>query len=586
MRLFCFTLICGLFLLGCSENDEQSFPLTYPASYTKTALLIDGLLDEPAWTAAVWSDYFIDIEGDENPAPQQQTRLKMAWDKHYLYIGAHLEEKNLWATLDQRDAIVYRDNDFEVFLDPDGDGLNYYEFEINALGTSLDLFMDKPYNKKGKADLGWDFEGLKSAIILQGTLNNNTDTDTSWTIEIAIPWTSLSADAGTPPSNGDTWRINFSRVQWDLEKTKDGYTKLDRPEHNWVWSPQGVINMHVPEKWGYVEFRGRPDEELQETPKFWFWMGASNHKTDQEWENTFRRLAAAGIKGILMGSDTNILSRVIPIADQFGMAVHAWFWTMNRNDANKEWLSVNQLGKSLAEEKAYVNYYKFMCPALPEVKDFIQSKMQALGQVEGLKGIHMDYIRYVDVILPIGLWPKYGLVQDHIMPEYDYGYHPYMRGMFREEHGYDPLEKDDPAHDSLWLAFRLKELNKTVIGLRDFVNHSGLNITAAVFPTPEMSRNMVRQDWNKWGLDCYFPMVYHNFYNEDIDWIREVMKENRAAVPEDAKIFCGLYLPALKTSNHLAQAIEAAFEGGADGVAFFDLNSLTDAQLEQISKYR
>jgi hypothetical protein len=259
---------------------------------------------------------------------------------------------------------------------------------------------------------------------------------------------------------------------------------------------------------------------------------------------------------------------------------------MNRGDANAEWLSVNQLGKSLAEEKAYVDYYKFMCPALPGVKAFLRSKMQMLGSMRGLKGIHMDYIRYVDVILPMGLWEKYGLVQDHIMPEYDYGYHPYMRKLFEEAHGYDPLERANPSVDSLWLAFRLAELNKTVIDLRDYVNHADMKITAAVFPTPEMSRNMVRQDWGNWGLDYFFPMVYHNFYNEDIDWIREVMKENKAAVSADSKIFCGLYLPALKDDNDLTKAIDAAVEGGADGVAFFDLNSLTDAQLKQIGAFQ
>jgi uncharacterized lipoprotein YddW (UPF0748 family) len=191
----------------------------------------------------------------------------------------------------------------------------------------------------------------------------------------------------------------------------------------------------------------------------------------------------------------------------------------------------------------------------------------------------------VDVILPVGLWEKYGLVQDHIMPEYHYGYHPYMRGLFEEAYGYDPLEKGNPSSDSLWYVFRLNELNKTVIGLRDQVRYADLNITAAVFPTPEMSKTMVRQDWGNWGLDYFFPMVYHNFYNEDINWIREVMNENRAAVSTDSKIFCGLYLPALKDGNDLTRAINAALEGGADGVAFFDLNSLTESHLEQISTY-
>ncbi len=206
---------------------------------------------------------------------------------------------------------------------------------------------------------------------------------------------------------------------------------------------------------------GKPDDELTELPLFWIWVRADKSKTDKAWDSTFRALNDAGIEGILMSSDSSVLKKVIPIAGRYNMQVHAWFWTMNRRDAKPEWLSVNRLGASLAEEKAYVDYYKFMCPALPEVKDFIATKMNELSKIKGLKGIHMDYIRYVDVILPVGLWDKYDLVQDHIMPEFDYGYHPYMRELFKDKYGSDPIEMKDVAHDSVWLDFRLNELNKT-----------------------------------------------------------------------------------------------------------------------------
>lgn len=587
MKLSCLPILLFLLIIiGCTHKEKITTPEEYTALYINKALVIDGVLSEVQWESAKWSALFVDIESDDKPAPPLKTSMKMLWDKHYLYIAAHLEETHLWSTLTEKDAIIYRENDFEVFIDPDGDGLNYYELEINTLGTILDLFLNKPYNQKGKADLKWDFVGLKSAVSLQGSLNDPADQDSSWVVEIAIPWTSFSANSGRPPANGDQWRINFSRVQWDLETAGGEYLKMNLPEHNWVWSPQGEVNMHIPGMWGYLNFEGRADEELKDTPVFWLWMGADKKKTTAQWDSIFNTLADAGISGILMSADTMVLKKVIPVADDYGMQVHAWFWTMNRSDAKPEWLSVNRSGKSLAEEKAYVDYYKFMCPALPEVKEFIKSKMEELMAMEGLKGIHMDYIRYVDAILPVGLWKKYGLVQDHIMPEFDYGYHPRMRNLFSEKYGYDPLESKNPGADSLWLDFRLVELNKTVIGLRDFVNSSGLDITAAVFPTPRMSRKMVRQDWGTWGLDYYFPMVYHNFYNEDIEWIREVMEENKSALPPDSKIFCGLFLPALKKANDLTLTMKSAFKGGADGIAFFDLNSLSDNQLKQIKNFK
>ena len=196
----------------------------------------------------------------------------------------------------------------------------------------------------------------------------------------------------------------------------------------------------------------------------------------------------------------------------------------------------------------------------------------------------MDYIRYVDVILPRGLWEKYGLVQDHIMPEFDYGYHPEMRKAFSATYGYDPLENDDVDSDSLWLAFRLLALEEAVVLFRDMVENRGMEMTAAVFPTPPMAREMVRQDWSQWELDSYFPMVYHNFYQEGFDWIREVMKINKSIIDDGTKVYCGLFLPAMTEEGDLTTAMKAAFEGGADGIAFFDLRALKPGHLDEINE--
>ena len=594
-----FGIITTIFIFCITSVFSQS-PKQYTCYNTHSVIEIDGNVYDDSWGKIPWSSFFEDIEGNAKPKPYLQTRMKMLWDEEYLYIAAELEEPHIWGYLSNHDDIIYRDNDFEIFIDPTGDGLNYFEIEINALGSILDLFMSKPYNKGGKADLQWNAEGLKKAVKIHGNLNDTIGEDIKWTVEMAIPWTAYNSRAAkiNQPKPGDTWRMNFSRVQWETEFIDGNYKKLVNtetglpiPENNWVWSPQGKINMHIPHMWGYVTFvkEAKPELSSQWTndgyPKYWVWMGGSKNKTITHWESIFRKLDDAGIKGLLFGADTALLAKVIPIADQYNIHVHAWFWTMNRGDALPEWLSVNQLGQSLADTKAYVNYYKFMCPALPDVVDFIQEKMVDFSKVRGLKGIHMDYIRYVDVILPVGLQPKYGLVQDHIMPEFDYGYHPYLRNLYSEVYGIDPIELDDPGNNEQWIKFRLNELNKTVFSLRDHVKDMNLNITAAVFPTPQMSAEMVRQDWGNWKLDCYFPMVYHNFYNEPIDWIRDIIAEDKAVTGNDSKIFCGLYLPALKNDNDLTKAIKVAKDGGADGVSFFSYGALNDNMIQQIKKF-
>jgi len=328
----------------------------------------------------------------------------------------------------------------------------------------------------------------------------------------------------------------------------------------------------------------------EQDPMFWLWMSGSGTKTDQDWDADMKRISEAGFDGIHISADTALLKRIIPIADQYKLQVHAWIWTMNRADADSSWWSVNRLGKSLGEERAYVDYYKFMCPAIPEVKEFIKEKMDAYMAVDGLAGIHMDYIRYVDVILPVALQPKYGLVQDHEMPEFDYGYHPYMRELYSQQTGEDPMELDDPSQDTSWHQFRLDQLNKTVIEVRDHIRKREMMVSAAVFPTPEMSSVMVRQQWDQWGLDSYFPMVYHNFYNENYGWIEEVSRINREAIPETTRIYTGLYLPGLQEEGAIEKAVDAAMDGGADGVSFFSYGNMDEAVMIQlravISKYR
>ncbi len=237
-----------------------TLPHGYVCYHASTPPVLDGKFNSPAWNLAPWTEDFVDIEGDLKPRPRYRTRAKMLWDDHYLYIGAELEEPHVWATLTKRDSVIFHDNDFEVFLDPDNDGQFYSELEMNALNTVWDLLLPRPYRAGTPPLTGWDMHGLKTAVHVNGTLNDPTDTDHGWTLEIAIPWTAIAETARTsfPPQDGDQWRINFSRVQWDIDIVDGKYHKLPRPEHNWVWSPQGVIDMHRPERWGILQFSTSP----------------------------------------------------------------------------------------------------------------------------------------------------------------------------------------------------------------------------------------------------------------------------------------------------------------------------------------
>lgn len=263
----------------------------YIAYRTAAPTVIDGRLNKPPWQRVPWTDDFVDIEGDSRPRPRFRTRAKMCWDEDCLYIAADIQEPHVWATLKERDSVIFHDNDFEVFIDPDGDLCDYYELEINALNTVWDLRLPRTYRDGGSAVNEWDIAGLRTAVRIEGTLNDASDIDRGWSVEIAIPWRALAefSSVPAPPRDGDQWRINFSRVEWrtiprndllrpaslcsarhhsrkagdesSLAETSAAYEKVPEVrEDNWVWSPQGVIDMHRPERWGYVQFTTAPPD--------------------------------------------------------------------------------------------------------------------------------------------------------------------------------------------------------------------------------------------------------------------------------------------------------------------------------------
>lgn len=249
-----------------SQADEPADarwpePRQYLCERAATPVLIDGKLDEPAWSAAAWTDDFLDIEGLVRARPRFRTRVKMLWDDTYFFIAAQLDEPHVWATLTKHDSVIFHDPDFEVFIDPDGDNHEYYELEINALNTEWDLFLARPYRDGVKALDAWEIPGLKKAVHVDGTLNDPTDRDRGWSVELAIPWAVLGEHAHrpAPPRDGDSWRVNFSRVEWEVVTEGKTTRKVEgRREDNWVWSPQGAIDMHRPERWGFVQFSSQP----------------------------------------------------------------------------------------------------------------------------------------------------------------------------------------------------------------------------------------------------------------------------------------------------------------------------------------
>ncbi|MDR2811059.1 MAG: family 10 glycosylhydrolase [Tannerellaceae bacterium] len=322
-------------------------------------------------------------------------------------------------------------------------------------------------------------------------------------------------------------------------------------------------------------------QQPAEYPLFWTWL---DYRPTMNFDSVCALMHETGIDGVMLNAPTpDDYRQAIPIAHKYGIEVYAWLWTMNLEHgrdslvkAHPQWLSVNRNGESLANHKAYVDYYKFLCPALPEVRDYIRDKVKAYCEVEGLNGIAIDYHRLVDVVLPTTLWPRYGIVQDREYPEWDYGYHPAMIQKFREMHGYDPREQEDPSADQKWLQFRCDQVTEVANEIAGVVHAYGKKMAASPFPTPAMSRQMVRQDWGKWNLDIVFPMAYHNFYTGDVSFIADCTIDNVKTKNPSTTLYCGM---TATNGPAMFDCMDAALNNGAEGIAIFTVGSLRSPEI-------
>ena len=348
---------------------------------------------------------------------------------------------------------------------------------------------------------------------------------------------------------------------------------------------------------------GHGGQLLGQSPqKHFVWMRPSPARSDDDWARTFDALKAAGFSGVVpeVYNGTNALwgstrlpvrapwlERAIPIAARSGLELHAWMWCMPclipaiLRD-HPDWYNVNAKGESAATKPAYVDYYKFLDPAHPDVRAFVRDTVRELAALPGLTGIHLDYIRHPDAILPSDLWAKYGIVQDKVYPPYDYGYTTLSRNAFKAAHGVDPITLPDPESNAAWLTYRLD----TVVGLvNDYLvpaaRAGGKQISAAVFPGPSLARTMVRQDWGRFRLDAYFPMLYHTFYKAGPAWVKQYTEEAVRTVK--APVYSGLFIGPLSDAD-FSRTIEMALSGGAAGVSLFDLGALTESRRALFAK--
>lgn len=329
------------------------------------------------------------------------------------------------------------------------------------------------------------------------------------------------------------------------------------------------------------------------------WTGGPGDATDQELTIKFENYKAKGIDGLLYNGGHNpaTYARVGALVKDAGMEFHAWIPTMvqaKNPKISEDLYAHNRNGESALEKPAYVPYYTFLCPSKEGTYNFLSNLYGSVAVVPEIDGIHLDYIRFPDVILAEGLWDKYGLVMDKEYPEYDYCYCDTCTSDFQKKTGITINEIEDPSQVQEWKQFRYDLITTMVGRLAEVVHEKDKVINAAVFPGPTIAKEKVRQEWNKWNLDAVYPMNYNDFYLKGPEWVGEVVKEEVASVNGNKPIYSGLFIcpnPENKSKendpeNHgllpseIATAIQVSMENGATGICLFTPERMKPAHWE------
>ncbi|RLE82929.1 MAG: Tat pathway signal protein [Thermoprotei archaeon] len=272
----------------------------------------------------------------------------------------------------------------------------------------------------------------------------------------------------------------------------------------------------------------------------------------------------------------DLITPLVKEARKADLRVHAWIVSLNFHQEdfmkrNKYLYVVNKLGISCIEKPPYVDHYKWLCPSRPQVRENLVDTFLEIAERFDVDGLHFDYIRLPDIILPKGIRGRYpGVPKEEVLkPEFDYCYCNVCRSLFKEEKGLDPIAipYDDPNYQ-IWFKWRADRITDIVryVCKKVKLYDSSLEVSAAVFATPSLAYRYVFQDWPNWGLDLYNPMIYHKYYEKPVEWIGEAVKEG---VRSGARISAGILIGFMESFEELYRGFKLALENGAVGITVF-----------------
>lgn len=245
MRLHILTFICLLYYLvifNCIQKNTGS-DYTYVAVPCDKEINIDGILDETVWSEAETVILRNNKTGKQVEDSTIITWAKSCYNRQNFYIAFECNDPDIWSTYTKRDQPLWKQEAVEVFIDTDNDPDTYMEIEVSPRNVLFDSYIVKPADIDIDQTAQFNLSGIMTAVHIKGTLNNKTERDKRWTVEIAISFKDLIENSK---------KLNFKDIQWKINYYRINKDRNERP--GWyAWSPTGS-HFHVPSKFGILKF--------------------------------------------------------------------------------------------------------------------------------------------------------------------------------------------------------------------------------------------------------------------------------------------------------------------------------------------
>jgi|ERR1051325_1272220 hypothetical protein len=245
-RTGAFVVGATLFLTACgklSAAEQLAEPKHVVVPKLHGPIKIDGELNEPVWKKAALLDQF--KRNEEGSPAREKTEVRIWYDDLALYLGWKCRDTDILASFTNRDSKFWEEEVAEAFVAPK-ELTRYFELQWNPLNGVFDAIIDNDLDAKGVSkafhgDWSYTANGMESAVKVKGTLNNSSDKDEYWQVEVRLPFADLLQRAPKPK---EIWRANFYRVN----------RAKDYPAELLSWSPTRLPGFHQPSRFGHLEF--------------------------------------------------------------------------------------------------------------------------------------------------------------------------------------------------------------------------------------------------------------------------------------------------------------------------------------------